>query len=208
MTLTDPDYAVITGLASGPSQTRPDMDPSRRFGLDYREELTLRNGRRLRVRVPRPRDRAYFKRGFEALSPLSRRRRFHMTKKGLTETELDYLTDPDGEDHYALGAIALGWRGREKTPVGVARFFRSPEAPERAEFAVVVVDAWQNQGIGQVLLRRLLAAAAERGIGELRAQIMADNLPMLHILRDVPDGYRHRLPGGVIEIDVPVSVLT
>jgi GNAT superfamily N-acetyltransferase len=177
------------------------------FDLDYREEVRLRNGRRLSLRVPRPDDREQFRRGFEALSPLSRRRRFHMIKKSLSETELDYLTDPDGIDHYALGAIALGWRGQEKTPVGVARFFRMAAEPQTAEFAVVVVDAWQNQGIGRLLLRRLLAAARERGIRYLSGQIMADNAPMLHILHDVPEAYRRRLPEGIIEIDVPVWVL-
>jgi RimJ/RimL family protein N-acetyltransferase len=206
--VTEIESANTPGAApAGATSSRDDMERFRRFGLDYREEVALRNGRRVRIRVPRPKDRKYFQRGFAALSPLSRRRRFHMTKKSLTEAELDYLTDPEGEDHYALGAIALGWAGREKTPVGVARFFRISGDPERAEFAVVVVDAWQNQGIGQLLLRRLLAAAAERGILVLQAQVMADNLPILHILRGVPDGYRHRLPGGVIEIDVPVSML-
>jgi GNAT superfamily N-acetyltransferase len=190
-----------------PSAAPGEGDARLCFDLDYREEVKLGTGRRLRLRVPRPYDRERFRQGFEALSPLSRRRRFHMIKKSLSEIELDYLTNPDGIAHYALGAITLGWRGREKTPVGVARFFRMGTELQTAEFAVVVVDAWQNQGIGTLLLHRLLAAARERGIRYLKGQIMADNAPMLHILRDVPETYRRRLPEGVIEIDVPVSVL-
>lgn len=190
-----------------PSDTPAERDGQMRYGLDFSEEIVLRNARRLRLRVPRPADREQFRQGFEALSPLSRRRRFHMIKKSLSEAELDYLTSPDGVDHYALGAIALGWRGQEKTPVGVARFFRTGADRQTAEFAVVVVDAWQNQGIGTLLLRRLVRAADERGIRYLKGQIMADNAPMLHILRNVPEAYRRRLPEGIIEIDVPVWVL-
>lgn len=177
-----------------------------RFDLRYRETLRLPDGRRLRLRVPVAGDRALFRRGFEALSPLSRRRRFLMSKATLSDAELDFLTRPDGETDYAIGALALDWRGRESEPVGVARFSRLPDAPQSAEFAVVVVDAWQGRGVGRRLLRRLLAAAAERGVLTLVGEVMADNAPMLHLLRGVPASCRRRAPGGLIEFRVPVSL--
>lgn len=213
-----PEFRILDSLVKAstrkPARSLRSLQRSRRrgsqagpvFDLDYREVVTLPAGERVVLRVPRPGDRDLFQRGFLALSPASRHHRFLMTKNHLSSRELDYLTTPDGDRHYAIGAVALSWRGQETSPVGVGRLIREAEDGGGAEFAVVVVDAWQNRGVGRLLLQRLLLAARERGVEQLHGQVMADNAPLLHLLRHVPDRYLHRLDGGVIQFDVPVSV--
>jgi acetyltransferase len=49
--------------------------------------------------------------------------------------------------------------------------------------AVLVVDAYQGQGIGKRLLALLGAAAKARGIRRLGGIVLADNDPMLGLLR-------------------------
>ena len=95
--------------------------------------------------------------GLQALSPLSRYRRFLAPKPRLSPSELRYLTEVDGRDHVALVAVA------PRTPPtawsGVGRFVRLAEAPDTAEFAIVVADDWQGRGLGRALAERLAAAA-------------------------------------------------
>jgi acyl-CoA synthetase (NDP forming)/GNAT superfamily N-acetyltransferase len=55
----------------------------------------------------------------------------------------------------------------------------------RAELAVLISDAVHSVGIGTLLLERLVTAARERGITELEAEVLAENVVMLNVLRDL-----------------------
>lgn len=54
------------------------------------------------------------------------------------------MKEVDGVDHYAL--VAYVDTGREREPAAVARLCAAPERPYRADFAVTVIDRWQNRG--------------------------------------------------------------
>jgi acetyltransferase len=54
--------------------------------------------------------------------------------------------------------------------------------PLDAEFAVVVDDAWQRQGLGIQLLRMLAEQAARGGLAALAGFVLADNWAMLSLL--------------------------
>lgn len=156
------------------------------FDEQYREDARLRDGTAVRLRVVRRGDRELLRRGFERLSSESRRLRFMGPKPALSHDELDLLTDLDGVDRFAIGAQAVDPAVGEPAGIGVARFVRRPEEPEVAEAAVTVVDAWQGRGLGSLLLRRLAAAARERGVRRFRGEILARNEAMRRLLADQP----------------------
>ena len=131
------------------------------------------------VRAVRPEDAPGFAEAFEQLSETSRYRRFFTVKPRLSEQSLAFFTDVDHHDHEALVAVAPG----SGQLVGVARFIRNPEEPDQAEVAVTVIDAWQQRGVGTVLLRELAQRAAEEGIRHFTAEILAENRPMLNLAR-------------------------
>src|SRR5436305_11121880 len=133
---------------------------TRRFDASWREEAVLEGGTRATLRMLGPDDKALLRAGFEQLSAASRYRRFHGPKASLSEAELRYLTECDGENHFAVGATAI-IDGHEQG-VGVARCIRLRDRPEVAEAAITVVDAWQGRGLGKLLLHRLMEAAHER----------------------------------------------
>jgi RimJ/RimL family protein N-acetyltransferase len=166
------------------------------------DEVTLRDGSRVRVREVRPDDRALFVAGFERLSPESRYRRFLAHKKKLGESELDFLTRLDHHDHEAFGAIdeATG------EGVGVARMVRSPDEREEAEAAVAVIDDWQGRGVGTVLLDRLTERARELEISRFTASLFSDNRTMLALFEGLGCVRRHRVgyDETTIEVDLPV----
>jgi GNAT superfamily N-acetyltransferase len=141
-------------------------------GSSENDSATLRDGTRLLIGRVTSDDAPRLADGFARLSEESRRLRFLTSKPNLTQAELRYLTEVDGHNHEALGAIAPE-TGRG---VGIARYVRDANNPTRAEAAVTVADDWQRRGVGKLLLERLTDRARAGGITHFTALVAADNL--------------------------------
>lgn len=178
---------------------------ARSFGPGYVEELALRDGTRVRLRAIVPSDKERLVAGLARLSPQSRYLRFFTDKERLTEAELRYLTELDGERHFAIGASRVDADGHEGEGLGIGRFVTLADEPTVAEPALAVVDDVQGQGLGRLLLMRLVAAAAERGVRTFRCDFLAINRGMQELLRDVsPDvGFRSDGPVVTAEFRLP-----
>jgi GNAT superfamily N-acetyltransferase len=175
---------------------------ARTTGPEYREEHALADGTRVTLRHIRPEDAEELKRGFQRLSPGSRYRRFLVGMSSLSEAQLRYLTEVDGEDHVAL--VATRDDGGHEVGLGVARFIRVKDDPRVAEAAITVADDVQRRGIGKLLAMALARAAHERGIEHFRGEILADNAAVRQLLEDV--GARIvRSDGGNLVFDVSVA---
>src|SRR5438094_503291 len=135
----------------------------RHFDGSYREQVALSDGREVELRLTRAGDKEILLRGFHRQSPESRFRRFFTEKATLSASELKYLTEVDGEDHFALGAVETLADGTVEGR-GIARFIRLRDRPTVAEAAIAVDDAVRGLGLGRALFRRLCAAARERGV--------------------------------------------
>ena len=134
------------------------------------------------IRPIRPADRALIVNAVRYTSDRTYQRRFHGPRPRFSPRVLSYLTEVDGDNHFALIAVE---RDRPDRLVAVARFVRYRDRPTEAEFAITVHDPYQGQGIGRRLLELLVQAARERGITRLRALIQSDNDPMMRLLRRV-----------------------
>ncbi len=149
----------------------------------------------------------------------SRYRRFLSAKPTLTESDARYLVEVDGRDHVALVATAAV-AGTDGEIVAVARFVRLADAPDTAEFAIVVADNHQRRGLATELLRRLAEAATERDITRFRASMLSDNIAIQRILERLAVGevsclrkgsiteMEIALPGGVQRGDRPAQDTT
>jgi GNAT superfamily N-acetyltransferase len=145
-----------------------------RYDASYEETVELSDGRRVHLRLMRPSDKEMLLEGFERLSPNSRYARFMAPKSKLTESELRYLTEVDGVDHFAMGAIRRHLVSKDEG-VGIARFVRLRERPDTAEPAVTVSDDYQGKGLGSILLQRLIEAAWERDVRWFVTELLAEN---------------------------------
>jgi len=160
---------------------------ARHFDRAWHEDVTLPKGQRIRIRLIRPEDKERLRAGFDTLSPESRYLRFFSQKESLSEAELSYLTECDQETHIAIGAALVDDDGNEGEGLGVARCICLPERPNTAEVAVAVVDKIQGQGLGRLLLSRLVAAARERGIARLRVEFLEKNTAMRNLVEQVAE---------------------
>ena len=167
------------------------------------DTVRLRSGREVLIRPIRPEDAAELRAAYARLSPQSKYRRFMSGKPHLSAAETRYLTQIDGSDHCAL--VAVTSRGRPAI-LGVGRYIRLPDQPEVAEFAIVVGDPFQQDGLGTALMERLRMAAAASGITSFKATMLAENLPAHHLVRGfarTPTTDRHL--GSVDEIEIDLS---
>lgn len=161
----------------------------------------LNDGRRVRVRPVVAADRGNIAAGLERMSPRSRYLRFHSHVSQLSEEKLRYLSEIDFREHVAWAALAIDEPG--SPGVGVARFVRDRGHPDSAEFAITVLDEWQGLGLGSLLLRTLMGSAAQRGIAQLVAPVLLENVAALHLIERL-GGRRSRVEDDVVNLVLPV----
>jgi RimJ/RimL family protein N-acetyltransferase len=137
----------------------------------------LRNGRRIEIRALRPDDRDNLVEAVDHTSQRSLYRRFFGAKRHFTEKEIRFFLNVDFINHVALVAVAE--EDGHPTVVGGGRYIVT--APGTAEVAFMVVDRYQGQGIGAILMRHLSLIAREAGLRELTAEVLSSNEAMLKV---------------------------
>lgn len=133
----------------------------------------------------------------DRLSQNTAYQRFFTALKRLPTNWAHFLANVDYQTRLALVIDTPGPDGIEL--VAVARYEPTPD-PEVAEVAFVVQDVWQGKGLGRLLLRELLAAAAARGIRRFRAYVLADNVRMLRLLSRHTRVLERSTASGVTEL--------
>jgi RimJ/RimL family protein N-acetyltransferase len=146
---------------------------------DYSAIEHLRDGRPIEIRALRPGDRDEMLVAIGRTSTQSIQRRFFAPKKGFSEREMAFFLDIDFENHVALVA-QIDEDGR-RAIAGGGRYI--VVRPGQAEIAFVVVDAYQGQGIGTILMRHLSVLARDGGLKELIAEVLPENAPMLKVFK-------------------------
>jgi GNAT superfamily N-acetyltransferase len=137
----------------------------------------LRDGRTLEVRALRPSDETEMMAAVGRIGAQSLYRRFMGAKRGFSDKERAFFLNVDFVNHVALVAVVK--EGDRATIVAGGRYI--VEKPGMAEVAFAVVDDYQGQGIGAVLLHHLAALAREAGLKEFTAEVLPDNTPMLKV---------------------------
>src|SRR5512144_1251279 len=128
------------------------------------------------LREIRPDDAAALQAFVRALSPMSRRLRFHAALNELTESGLQALTRVDQRAHVAF-VLTTCERGTERI-VGEARYAVSCDK-ETAEFAIAVAEGFRGLGLAERLMAALRRAARAAGLRWLFGEVLADNARML-----------------------------
>lgn len=138
------------------------------------QPVRARDGRPAWIREVRPDDAEAVGGFVQGLSPSSRYFRFMMAMRELSEDALQHFTRPQPGREGVLVATPGTSLARI---VGLAQFVLDDNG-EDCEFALVVDDAWQRQGLGTRMLVELAAHAARHGATRIHADVLADNYAM------------------------------
>ena len=165
---------------------------------DYSAMERLRDGRPVEIRALLPQDKSEMLAAIGRTSTQSLQRRFFAPKKGFSEREVAYFLNIDFANHVAL--VAEIDEDGHPAIAGSGRYI--VVRPGQAEIAFMVIDAYQGQGIGTILMRHLAALARGAGLNELIAEVLPENTAMLKVFRKF--GFQ---PGSKRELQVVHLVL-
>ncbi len=154
----------------------------RPYPNQYIGPFRLRDGREAIIRPIRPEDEPLILALHASLSEQTIRMRFFSMVKTLSRESLIRLCHLDYDREMALAAVMR--EDSEPRLLGVSRYYLQPQTGT-AEFALVVSDAYHGQGLGHHLMQRLIDIARERGVGRLVGQVLAENVPMLRLMRSL-----------------------
>jgi CBS domain-containing protein/GNAT superfamily N-acetyltransferase len=149
---------------------------------DGEEILWLRRGESILIRPIRPDDATRLQAAFAQMSPDTVYDRFMGYKKSLADEEARFLTNVDYDRQMALVAAKVEGHGEEMI-IGVAHYYVLENDSACAEFAVVISDAYQRQGLGTHLMRRLMEYAQAHGIRTLLSFIRVENYRLLRFVQ-------------------------
>ncbi len=68
----------------------------------------------------------------------------------------------------------------EEKMIGVGRLIMDPDG-KTGEFAVIVGDPWQGLGLGEKLTDSIIGVAEDKGLEEIWATIMKENIAMINL---------------------------
>jgi GNAT superfamily N-acetyltransferase len=115
-----------------------------------------------------------------AMSDESRYSRFMSATRELSPKMLDKAVRPDAERELQLVAVARD--GEHEKIVGGARYAAAPGSRD-CEFAMMLSDGWQGQGLARQLLEALMRVARVRGFERMEGYILHSNTPMLGLAK-------------------------
>jgi acetyltransferase len=168
------DARIHVASADGVTTQRLAIRP---YPRELEESIKLRDGREALVRPIRPEDEPAHKELVLRLTPEDVRFRFFGATRRMPHSELARFTQIDYDREMAFIATRDREDGTPET-LGVVRAVADPDAT-RAEFAILVRPDLQGQGLGSVLMEKIIRYCRKKGIQEVYAQVLPDNTKML-----------------------------
>ncbi|MEQ8195915.1 MAG: bifunctional acetate--CoA ligase family protein/GNAT family N-acetyltransferase, partial [Rhodospirillales bacterium] len=176
----------------------------RPYPKELEETVTLGSGREILLRPIRPEDEPEHYDLFSKFSPEDIRFRFFGLIRQLPHSEMARYTQIDYDREMAfIASVPKEGGGRET--LGVVRTVTDPDN-ERAEFAIIIRADIKGQGLGEALMRKMIAYSRERGTETITGQVLRENKAMLD-LADFLGFARRPLADepGVFEVTLPLQ---
>ncbi len=177
-------------------------DPIQSLLIDTQVE----SGANIRIGAITPGDGEKIRDGISRMSPQSRYYRFFTGAEEQPDYVIDKLISVDGVSHFAWGALDCDLPG--EPAIAAVHAIRSTPGAEM-EFSVVVLDAYQGQGISKLLSAMLFAQCLVRGEYVLVAHVLEENRRSKAFITHL-GGTRKKSEGNVAEyrIDVGAALLS
>lgn len=149
---------------------------------ELEEQLALPDGRPVVLRPVRPEDEPRVYEMFAKMSPEDLRLRFFAPQKLLSRSMALRLTQIDYDREMALVLAEPGPAGKSRLFGGV-RIVADPDG-NSAEFSISVRSDMSGQGLGRLLMEKIIAYARRRGLNEIFGSVLRENTRMRKLCRD------------------------
>jgi acetyltransferase len=176
----------------GPAVTLDELPKPaiRPYPLQYVSSWTMKDGNQVTIRPIRPEDEPLMVRFHETLSDRSVYLRYFCSlslSRRVAHERLLRICFGDYDREMALVAERTDPGTGERRIIAVGRMNKL-HARSEAEVAVLVSDRYQNLGLGNELLRRVVQIARDEKLSQVSAEMLPDNRAMQVIMRHL--GFR------------------
>jgi len=141
----------------------------------YIQYWRCHDGRRVLLRPVRPEDEKLNREMLEGLSDETLRFRFFYVLKEITHEMLTQMCNIDYDREIAI--IAEYEPSGKRRNVGIGRLLVEPDG-ETGEFAVLVADDFQDNGLGLKLTDAIIGIAGDKGLKSIYGILLNDNAKM------------------------------
>jgi acetyltransferase len=172
----------------------------RPYPKELEETITAKDGRKILMRPIRPEDEPNHHIFVSKLTPEDIRFRFFGLIEELPHSEMARLTQIDYDREMAFIATAHDEHGLPET-LGVVRTVTDPNN-EKAEFAVAVRSDLKGQGLGVMLMNKIIRYSKSRGTRQLVGQVLSDNRRMMKMIEGLGFKRGAYLEGDIVEVSL------
>ena len=158
------------------------MENQNFYPIQYIEPVTLADGTIIQLRPIHPADGQKALSFKDKLSTESLYNRFLGLAPKITAELINRLTLLDYSQEMAIVAEIPKESKKEKEVIAVARLAKV-QAYE-AEFAIIIIDAWQGKGLGLIMTNYMISIAKDMGFQKISAWFFSDNLKMADIFTE------------------------
>lgn len=152
------------------------------YPTKYVQPWRLKDGTQVLLRPIRPEDEPFEYEMLSALSGKTLGSRFFIPVKEIDHQVLRRFCNIDYDREMTI--VAQIGAGENRTIIGVARYFTEPRT-NSGEFAVLVRDEYQGEGLGRKLIDAILGIAADKGLEEIHGIVSKDDEILLGIARSL-----------------------
>ncbi len=192
------DARVVLHPASIPDDQLP-RAAIRGYPVRYVTEWKMRDGTPVTIRPIRPEDEPLIVKYHQTLSETTvYMRYFHLMRLSarVAHERMIRICYIDYDREMALVVEKKDAQAGERAILAVGRLSKI-HGSEDAEFAILVSDAYQGQGIGVELLKRLIQIGRDEKVKYIRAEILDENLPMQSVCKKLGFQLFHLRDGTV-----------
>jgi acetyltransferase len=172
------DVDIRADVPSGVGQQRLSIQPYPKW---LEERASMRDGRSILLRPIRPEDEALQQVLMSRTSHEDIYFRFFRHRRKFEHLEMARFTQIDYDREMAFIAVATGPDGNPES-LGVVRTVTDPDN-DSAEFSVLVRSDLKGQGLGTLLMRKMIRYCRERGTMKMIGRVLAANADMLRLAR-------------------------
>ncbi|MBP2299891.1 bifunctional acetate--CoA ligase family protein/GNAT family N-acetyltransferase [Azospirillum picis] len=196
------DARIKVGVPALPGATRLAIRP---YPKALEDRITIRDGRQFLVRPILPEDEPLVHHLVENQTAEDLRLRFFAPLKRLSHQAAARLTQIDYDREMGLIAVGPDPQTGDTIMYGVVRITADPDN-RRAEYAVMVRSDMKGQGLGFILMNKILDYARSRGIKEVYGEVLRENTNMLNMCRALGFVRKENLDEpGVVEVRIELG---
>lgn len=176
----------------------------RPYPTQYVQPWTLNNGQTVTIRPIRPEDEPLMRKFHETLSQESVYLRYaHIFKlsQRVAHERLTRICFIDYDREMALVADHKDSKTGEHQILAAGRLSKL-HGTNDGEFAMLVSDQWQGQGLGTEMLRRLLQVGRDESLQRVQADILTDNAAMQHVCQKLGFQFQRIMGEPMIKAEI------